>query len=383
MSRQVPSAHPTIEPLVGTGGIEQRASFDRIRYANCWEDADILCEALQPRQGMSMLSIASAGDNALALLAEGAAVVAADLSPAQLACLELRCAAFRELEYPKLLAFLGVEAAEDRQSTYLRIAPQLSQSARDFWNAHADLIASGVIHGGKFESFFRLFRRRIIPLVHRPAMIEQLFQPRDDAGRRTFYDQQWDNWRWRLLFKTFFSRTVMGKLGRDPEFFRYVEGSVADRILQRAREGVIRIPAEANPYLEYILTGRFERALPRYLRPEYFEPIRAGLQRLSYFRGPIEQVDSAYPGRRFDGFNLSDIFEYVDQAATTRIYSKLLKLAAPGARFAYWNTLAPRRLPESLHDRARPLERLSRELFQRDKAFFYCSFYVDEAFNPS
>ena len=26
--------------------IEDRARFDRIRYANCWEDADILLEAM-------------------------------------------------------------------------------------------------------------------------------------------------------------------------------------------------------------------------------------------------------------------------------------------------------------------------------------------------
>ena len=34
--------------------------------------------------------------------------------------------------------------------------------------------------------------------------------------RRAFYDEQWDTWRWRLLFRVFFSRFVMGRLGRDP-----------------------------------------------------------------------------------------------------------------------------------------------------------------------
>ena len=74
--------------------LEDSVSFHFIRYANCWEDADVLCEALQPRKGMRILSIASAGDNSLALLAEGAEVVAADLSIAQLACLELRRRSF-------------------------------------------------------------------------------------------------------------------------------------------------------------------------------------------------------------------------------------------------------------------------------------------------
>ena len=51
-----------------TGGIAARARFDRIRYAQVWEDADVLLAALAPRPGATLVLIASAGDNALALL---------------------------------------------------------------------------------------------------------------------------------------------------------------------------------------------------------------------------------------------------------------------------------------------------------------------------
>jgi S-adenosylmethionine-diacylglycerol 3-amino-3-carboxypropyl transferase len=364
-----------------TGGIEQRVSFDLVRYANCWEDADILCEALQPRPGTRILSIASAGDNVLALLAEGAEVVAADLSLAQLACLELRCAAFRRLEHEGILAFLGVRPAQDRKATYGRLEGDLSERARTFWISRANDIDAGIIHAGKFEAYFRLFRRRIVPLVHSQRTIGRLLEPRDEAGRHAFYDTVWDNWRWRLLFRIFFSRFVMGRLGRDPEFFRYVEGSVSDRILARSKYAVTILPTHTNPYLEFILTGRFERSLPRYLRPEYFQAIRNGLERLSLFHGSIESVRSGHAAARFDGFNLSDIFEYVDTATSTRIYTELVKMANPGARLAYWNTLVPRHLPAELHDRVRPLTELSRQLLARDKAFFYCDFAVDEVMN--
>ncbi|HXC65465.1 MAG TPA: DUF3419 family protein, partial [bacterium] len=52
-----------------------------IRYASVWEDADVLCQALAPvAKGGRLLSIASAGDNALALLTLGPSrVVAADM----------------------------------------------------------------------------------------------------------------------------------------------------------------------------------------------------------------------------------------------------------------------------------------------------------------
>ena len=88
--------------------VATRADFSGVRYAQCWEDADVLVEALDVRPDDVCLSIASAGDNALALLAEGPArVVALDLSPAQLACLELRVAAFRRLQHHELLALLA------------------------------------------------------------------------------------------------------------------------------------------------------------------------------------------------------------------------------------------------------------------------------------
>ena len=75
--------------------IKDRADFGLVRYANCWEDADILCNALEPAEGKRFLSVASAGDNSFSLIAGGATVVAADLSLAQLACVELRREAFR------------------------------------------------------------------------------------------------------------------------------------------------------------------------------------------------------------------------------------------------------------------------------------------------
>ncbi|HEY4592929.1 MAG TPA: DUF3419 family protein, partial [Thermoanaerobaculia bacterium] len=212
--------------------IEERARFDLVRYANVWEDAEILRDALRPGPGRRFLSIASAGDNAFALLASGAEVVAADLSAAQIALVDLKRAAIRRLGYEELLGFLGVpgnpqaprRGDEDRRAVYERLERDLSSQARDFWRERLDVVAAGVVHGGKFEAYFNFFRSWVLPLVHRRQTVLALLAERDEAGRRTFYRETWDNLRWRLLFRVFFSRFVMGRLGRDPEFFRYVEG---------------------------------------------------------------------------------------------------------------------------------------------------------------
>src|SRR6185295_16625858 len=101
----------------------------------------------------------------------------------------------------------------------------------------------------------------------------------------------------------------------DPEFFRYVEGSVSDRILQRAKYALTVLPTHDNPFLDYIVHGNFSGTLPLYLRPEKFDAIRSGLDRLTLVHGSIEEAGRNHGGGEFDAFNLSDIFEYLDPHA--------------------------------------------------------------------
>ena len=216
-----------------------------------------------PRGGR-LLSVASAGDNALALLTlDPAEVVAVDLSLAQLACLELRVAAFRELDDAELLGFLGVTEASDRLSRYRSLRDNLPDFARTFWDHRPELVESGVVHAGKFEAYFHTFRRSVLPWIHPRQRVEALLSARSGEERETFYRGEWDSWRWRLMFRVFFSRAVMGRLGRDPAFFHHVDGPVASRVRDRSRRGFTTLPTHTNPYLTCILTGRYRaEALP-------------------------------------------------------------------------------------------------------------------------
>ena len=265
-----------------------------------------------------------------------------------------------------------------RWATYRSLASELTAVSREFWDQRQSTIEGGFIHAGKFENYFRKFRTRMIPLIHHRRTVETLLAEKDKPDRVTFYESKWNNWRWRLLFRIFFSRFVMGRLGRDPEFFRYVEGSVSDRILSRARHALTVLPTHANPFLTYILTGNYGDALPRYLRPEYFEPIRDNLEWLTLFRGSIEDAAREYGDDGFDGYNLSDIFEYLPENICQRIYEQLLAVARPRARLAYWNMLVPRTCPAPLSHRVRRLSELDQRLFERDLAFFYSAFVVEE-----
>ena len=115
-----------------------------------------------------------------------------------------------------------------------------------------------------------------------------LLMEKREEERYYFYDKKWDNRRCRILFKIFFSRTVMGKLGRDKAFFRYVNVNVADHILERTKYAVTELDTSQNPYLHYIINGKYGDVLPAAYRKENFEIIKANIDNLVLLSESVE-----------------------------------------------------------------------------------------------
>jgi len=360
--------------------IDKRASFSLVRYANCWEDSEILIEALALNKLKTCLSIASAGDNALSLLVnQPKLVVAVDLSLVQFACVDIRKAAFKLLDYEMLLQFLGIrECNENRQTIYKKLLrTQLMATSRDFWDSNAAAIRQGLVYFGKFENYFRLFRTYAISLAHTKKTTQELLNQKTKKEQNKIFDTKWNNWRWRLMFEIACNKFVLGRLGRDKEFFKYVEGRAATNIRKRTDYVLREIPVYNNPYVQFILTGKYNNALPYYLLPENFDVIKNQLDTLELFHGSTDDAMKYY-NCKFDAFNLSDIFEYMDMDLCESVGKNLIKHAAPSARFAYWNMLVPRSLATLFPDKLAHLKELSSDLLAKDKAPFYQSFEVDE-----
>jgi S-adenosylmethionine-diacylglycerol 3-amino-3-carboxypropyl transferase len=356
-----------------------RADFSLLRYAQCWEDTDVLLEALAIRPGDRCFSVASGGDNSLALLSRAPAeVIAVDLSPAQIHLVEMKAAGFRVLPHAALLEFVGVRPSARRRDLYAAVRAALGPDARTFWDSRVDTIDAGLAGAGKFERYLALFRRRILPLIHARGVIDALLAPRSPAARAAFYRDVWNNRRWRLLFRLFFSRAVMGQAGRDPSFFTYVEGGVAAPILARTEHALVDLDASCNPYVSWIVRGAFAEALPYVWRAENFEAIRAHLDRLVLRVASVESALAQAPDASIDRFNLSDIFEYVSAAAADGVFDDIARCGRAGGRAAYWNMLVARRRPERLAARLHALEALGERLHREAQTFFYSALHVDE-----
>jgi S-adenosylmethionine-diacylglycerol 3-amino-3-carboxypropyl transferase len=157
-----------------------------------------------------------------------------------------------------------------------------------------------------------------------------------------------------------------------------VEGSVADRIFERTEYALTELDTSENPYLTYILTGNFQKALPHYLKPATYKAIQGNINNLAFRHGAIDAIAEEHGVGSFDGYNLSDIFEYLSPEQCTEVYGRLLAAARPKARFAYWNMLVPRECPAGLSEKTIPLADEAKALFMTDQAFFYSRFVVEE-----
>lgn len=358
--------------------IAGKASFDHIRYAQLWEDADVLCAALGTRPGGTLVSICSAGDNALAMLTlDPARVVVVDLSPAQIACLRLRIGAIRALEHSEFLELMGSRPSDRRAALLRRAMSDADDETRGFWQELEPLVVQhGAGGAGKFERYFRVFQSYLLPLVHSRRTIDDIFVSRPRPEREVFLDTRFNTWRWHLLLKVFFSNAVMGRMGRDKAFFDHVDGSLSDHVARRIRHAAVTCDPSENPYLHWIMTATHGAALPMTWREEHYATIRARLDRLDIRQGALEAFVST--GEKADGFNLSDIFEYMSPDVFSEVYGQILSAANPGARLVYWNMMAPRRVPEAHARRVARQQELEDRLKTEDKAFFYSDFVVED-----
>lgn len=353
-----------------------------IRYSNCWEDTEIVLKALNVKKGGKYLSISSAGDNALSILTKKPKlVIAVDKSIAQIACIEIKKVVFENLPYDEVLSFMGITKNEKRILAYKNLRKYLSKETRNFWDNNLTLISKGIIHAGIIENYFRLFSICIKPLIMTKNNWETLLSEKSKEERIDFYNKKIDSWKWNLFLEIVFNPITLKKLdlNRDSYHFKTRGNNLTKEMKERIKYALTELPTNNNPYLEYIIRGNFHNSLPLFLKKENFEKIRRNLDKLIIFKGILIEALRKNSSVIFDGFNLSDIFDYMSYNRYIERIKQIKKQLKKGGRIVYWNNLILREPPESLEFRLEKLKELSEHLFSQNKAFFYNSLNILEA----
>lgn len=351
-----------------------------INYAQCWEDPVVLRRALSIRADDDVISIGSGGDNTLALLLDAPrSVTAVDMNPAQLHLLELKMKAIQTFEYEDVIRFIGIRPCKQRMHLYRQLRGRLTDHCSRFWDSNRLSLEHGIIHQGKFERYLRAFRAHVLPSIQSGDTVRRLLASSSIEEQREIYRVHWDSYKWRLLFRLFFSRAVLGTLGRDRTHFRYVDQrGVAGELMRRTCRGLTEIPVRNNYYLHYILTGRYRNAVsaPPYLQPTNFLTLRNRIPCIELHCGELTSFLRTHTRESFSRFNLSDVLEYMSPGEVEAFLAELIRTSRPEGRAAFWTLFVPREVPQNqarqiLDDKSR-----QQELRSIDRGFFYGSFHL-------
>jgi S-adenosylmethionine-diacylglycerol 3-amino-3-carboxypropyl transferase len=355
---------------------DKSINLNILRYANCWEDTDLLTSALSIKAGENVLSVGSGGENSFALLKyHPQKLIICDVSQVQLYLIELKIVAIKYLTREDNLKFLGYHTCVSRQSVYNSLRKRLSPSCEQYWNHHLPQINKGVIYSGKFEKYLSFFAKKILPFAHNKTTIHKLFSTKDDVAQKTFFNTKWNNYTWRIIISLFFNKYTLGKYGRDPKFLSHVEVNVVDYIKDKINQHFKSTLCQNNPMLNFCLLGHFGNYEPFYLRKENFDIIKNNLSSINLELGLAENVIQKY--NNLDKMNLSNIFEYMDDENFKTTSAALIHKLSKDGKMAYWNLMVPRQISSIDPTSIKNLPEYTAYATKHDRGFFYNNFFID------
>ena len=364
-----------------TSKLSQSKVFKDIIYAQCWEDPELDRKAFATGPKDVVFSITSGGCNTLAFLIDNPSkVIALDLSPYQNYLLDLKMAAFRELPYPDLLAFMGVVPASNRLKLYAGLRRHLQPESLSYWDGQLKKIENGIIHCGRYEGYMQMLKKWL-KLVVGKSLPEELFSCQTTQERQDLYDQKWNNLRWRAFTRIFLGKPMMTMLFTG-KFFEQLEASFSfgDHFRALIKRALITLPLRENYFLAYILLGKYYSLdqLPLYLQKRNYGLIRSRLDRIEIVTGNCAAYFRSLPEGCISRFNFSNIFEWMDPEDYQTHLQEALRVATDEAVFTYRNLLVPRSRPTALANQITSQKELADSLYANDRSFVYKAFIVEK-----
>jgi S-adenosylmethionine:diacylglycerol 3-amino-3-carboxypropyl transferase len=355
----------------------EKVGFEIVRYSNCWEDADILLKALDLNSKSKVMSIASAGDNCFSMATMNPEkIIAVDISDVQLHLMQLKIEAIKEFDRDDYMRFVGLSPSTKRAEVYDLLKPRLSTDCAAYWDSLPNQIEGGIVHYGKFEQYFQLFRNKHLHGIHSQEIVDQLFESKSADEQCIFHDNIWHNDEWHKMYSFFFGEQMMGEKMRDPEFLKHVEGSVSEMIMGQEMKHLRKKAVQKNYFLYYMLNNKFEGDfVPHYLRPEEYLKVKKNIDCIILHQGLLDSATIEHGDCTH--FNLSDIFEYMDMNLFKSVAKQLMDNSAPNAKFAFWNLMVPRNMIDLFPNEIEFNKAFCNQLTEEDMGYFYRAFVLN------
>lgn len=367
--------------------------FNRLVYAQIWEDPVADLDALQLAPGAHIVTISSGGCNALAYLAaEPAAVHAVDLNAAHLAMLDMKRTALRHLpSYDEVRDFLAAADRPENIERYRRhIAPHLAPASRDYWDGragvrprHAMFARHAYRHGllGRFIGASHALVRLI------GGNLGRLAQARTQDEQRELFERHVAPVFRHPLVRLLANRpAALYSLGIPPSQFDALRRdadeagmTLPELFCERMRHLACDFPLRDNCFAAQAFARRYDASqpsqLPMYLQPQHYETIRRNTERVHAHHTTLTDFLRTQPRGALDAYLFLDAQDWMDAAQLTALWHEVTRTAAPGARvvFRSGGSASPleRLLPADLLAHWRTDPAINRALYASDRSAIY------------
>nr|WP_299172401.1 DUF3419 family protein [uncultured Allomuricauda sp.] len=354
---------------------KDQVQLTKLVFSQNWEDPICDHKALSIQPGDVVMAITSGGCNAIGFLQfDPERVHSIDINAAQSYLLELKIAAMKHLNFEDFVAFSGLTSCNGRLDLFGGIVPHLSIDAQKFWQANTNILEKGYLMNGRYDRFVKM-AGRVLKLLQGKRRIDGLFESKPFEAQKKYYDEVWNTWQYRLIYKLLFNKHVLARKGLSADYFYFDDGSAsfAENFYNRAKNAFRDLPISDNYFLSLYCRGKYAnvKEVPEYLTESIVDLVKPRLDRIRIHTQEAQGWIDSMGDNCIDCFALSNICELMSESETERLFQSVFRTARPNARLIFRNLMVPREVPDSLSQKIVKNQKLTEHLQSTDRSFVY------------
>jgi S-adenosylmethionine-diacylglycerol 3-amino-3-carboxypropyl transferase len=340
-------------------------------YPQIWEDPEIDMEAMQLNSSSRIFTIASGGCNIMNYLtASPESVTAVDLNPAHVALARMKAEAVNLLpDYETYFKFFGeADSTVNVQNYDLYLRDRVDAFTRAYWDSKGFPIGRRINYFAKNIYRFGLLGR-FIGIVH---MLSKMYgkDPRVILQAQS-HDEQVKLFNEHLapLFDKRFIKMLckmpvsLYGLGIPPAQFDALsedaKGDMASLLKERLRRLACDFDIRDNYFAWQAFSRGYDRvnrrAVPRYLKAENFETLKANAGKVQVHHLSLTDYLATQPANSFDRYIFLDAQDWMNDDQLTELWSEVIRTARPGTRVIFRtagaDSILPGRIPDEILNR--------------------------------
>lgn len=276
---------------------------NKLIFNTCWEDPQIDRKLFNIDKNSHLLTITSAGCNALEyLLDDPKEVNCCDINPAQNSVLELKIALFKNGDYELMWDFFGEGGKKGLEKAFKeKLKKHLSEKAVQYWDKNINYFTDKKSYyrrgaSGKASTLIMTYLKSKKKLKN---AIEELFEANSIAEQKEIFykveDKLWSNFT-KLLLDNYLIHYLLGVPRNQYRVAMLNDSSLYTYIKHHFKIVFTEYPARENHFWKVYFYGKYDKyAMPNYLKKENFEEIRSKVDRINIHYTPLQDVLETRP----------------------------------------------------------------------------------------